>query len=34
MRKCRAIIAFIQEHGYQRFLTVADKWKNHYGKLP
>jgi hypothetical protein len=24
---------FIREHGYDRFLQLADKWKGPYGKL-
>ena len=33
-RKYRQAIAFIREHGYQEFLTIADTWTNAYGRYP
>ncbi|NYT18760.1 MAG: DUF3795 domain-containing protein [Methanosarcinales archaeon] len=31
--KCRESIEFIRKEGYGKFIKIADKWKNHYGKL-
>ena len=30
--KYKQAIRFIREHGYTRFLSIADKWKMQYGK--
>ena len=30
--KYRDAIRFIREHGYDRFFSIADTWKNAYGK--
>jgi hypothetical protein len=33
-RKYREAVEFIREHGYNRFLIVADGWKNQLGPYP
>ena len=32
-KKYRQSIEFIKKYGYLRFIRLADKWKNAYGKL-
>lgn len=32
-KKCQESIEFIRQHGYSRFLQIADNWNNLYGRL-
>lgn len=32
-KKYKQAIEFIKENGYQRFIRLADKWNNAYGRL-
>ena len=32
-KKYRQSIDFIREHGYDKFMNIADSWKRAYGKL-